>query len=202
MMLTTQQFEQLTELNDSALVKLSLAKDATSFNVLMKRYLKPVYSFIYHTVHNTEMAEDLTQETFLRVYRALGQFDQQRLFKPWVFTIATNVCKTALKKNQNTAILLSEQADGMNLLENRESLASSEVPVRDSKVAVSVQQALQKLPAPVRQALILRHVYDLSYEQVAHVMHANTNTVRTWLRRGRDSMKSLLGHTGGLYDQG
>jgi RNA polymerase sigma-70 factor (ECF subfamily) len=167
----------------------------------MKRYLKQVYGYIFNTVNgDVTLAEDLTQETFLRVYRALDKFDQNRLFKPWLFTIATNVCKTALKKQQHQPILLSESAQAMNFLDNIADDKSGIEPIPDTHVAEGIQTALGKLSPNIRQALILRHVYDLSYEQVASVMQANTNTVRTWLKRGRESLKNRFEQWGGLLD--
>jgi RNA polymerase sigma-70 factor, ECF subfamily len=188
-----------SRLDDIAIIRLATERDPAAFNMLVKRYLKPVYNYIFHFVQDATLAEDLTQETFMRAYRALGNFDRNRTFKPWLFAIATNVSKTALKKSQQGELLLSDDGQEINLLENIAAPQSADdLPISDQRMADLVQQALGKLSPSVRQAIILRHVYDLSYESVAQVMDVNINTVRTWLRRGRESLKTILENSGGL----
>lgn len=195
----------LSELEDAPLIRLCLDKQPGALNTLIQRYLKSVYSYIYHTVQNTEMAEDLTQETFLRMVRALHQFDQKRTFKPWLFTIATNVSKTALKKNQSAPLLLAHHEDSaLNFLENIADMqdTAAEDAISDEGIQGVLHEALSTLSPTVRQAIILRHVYDLPYEHIADTMNANINTVRTWLKRGRESLKQHLETTGGLRTYG
>lgn len=188
----------LYTLNDAALVQCCINKTPGAFNTLTKRYLKPVYSYIFHYVQNAELAEDLTQETFVRAYRSIHRFDPSRSLKPWLFAIATNVSKTALKQGQHQAILLSDEASEQNLLENLEDSRCLDEAVTDEAVCQMLQEALRKLPVSVRQAMVLRHVYDLAYDEVAEVMQANVNTVRTWLKRGRENLKTILEHHGGF----
>lgn len=187
------------ELDDATLIRQCLDKRQEAFNVLVKRYLRPIYSYICHYVEDSQLAEDLTQETFLRAYRSLGSFDRSRSFKSWLFAIATNVSKSALRRNRQSPVLLHDETHSLNLLENMEgSLACFEEEISDDRLARIVGQSLRKLPLPVRQAIILRHVYDLSYEEVAQAMQANLNTVRTWLKRGREQLRTLFEKNGGL----
>lgn len=184
--------------DDVTLIQLSLSASPGAFNQLVRRYLKQVYSFNYHFVQDVQMAEDITQETFLRAFRALNRFDQTRPFKPWLFTIATNLCKTALKKNQSAPLLLDDDAVEGNILENIEAPQAREDSISDEGLQRVMHQALENLSPSVRQAMILRHVHDLAYEEVAEAMDANVNTVRTWLKRGRESLKIYLETHGGL----
>jgi RNA polymerase sigma-70 factor, ECF subfamily len=188
----------LKVLDDTELIRLHTKKEPDALNILMKRYLKPVYSYVYHYVQSPELAEDLTQETFLRAYRSLAGFDRRRPFKPWLFAIATNVCKTALRQKRNQAIPFSEDAEGMNILENCIDPGQATDEISDQRVQGLIHQSLAKLSPSVRQALILRHVYDMPYDVVAETMAANLNTVRTWLKRGRESLKTLLEPHGGV----
>ena len=183
----------LTDCDDGTLVRLSLTTRPEAFDVLVKRYLKPVYTVVAHTVQDPDLAEDLTQETFLRVFRSLSRFDTSRPFKPWLFTIAVNLAKTALRQAKTRPVLLSESGQEMNLLENQADPQSMEGPsVSDDGLKAAVDKALASLPESTRQAMILRHLHDLSYEEVATSLNANINTVRTWLRRGREALKAQL----------
>lgn len=195
-MITT--LPSLTDLDDIALICMCRKSHPEAFNVLMRRHLKPVYTYVHHSVQDPQLAEDLTQEIFLRVYRSLGRFDTSRPFKPWLFTIATNVCKTALKQTQQHPLLLSQEACDCNLLENQADSTLFEEGITDDALRRIIHQALAQLPPSIRQAIILRHVYDLPYNTIAKVMQANLNTVRTWLKRGREHLKVLLEQHGGL----
>ncbi len=191
------------EQDDAILIGLCLDQaDKEAYNTLVKRYLQLVYNYILQWVKDYQLAEDLTQETFIRAYRALGKFDRNRPFKAWLFAIATNVCKTALKKNAQFPLLLDYQAHENNLLENVPDISLPDVEqVADEHTGHQMQQALNQLAPSVRQALILRHVYDLPYEQVAAIMDTKLNTVRTWLKRGRESLIKILDKPGGLLDE-
>jgi RNA polymerase sigma-70 factor (ECF subfamily) len=196
MTLTAQSLENL---DDQAVITHALNQTPGAFDVLVKRYLKQVYSYVFHTVQNKELAEDITQETFLKAYRALGQFDKTRNFKPWLFAIATNAGRSMLKKNQRNPILLNTEPGKPDLFENIEDSHPLEETIHDERLEDQVADALEQLNPSVRQALILRHVEDLSYEDIAQTMGANLNTVRTWLKRGRENMKQLLETAGGLF---
>lgn len=195
-MLTT--LPLLTHLSDADLLRLCQQQAPHAFDTLMRRYLKAVYSYVYHYTQHVELAEDLTQETFLRVYRALGRFDTRRPFKPWLFTIATNACKSALRKQRTGDVLLSERDGNISLLENQADPHTIEATAHDESLQATLHTALGRLSPSVRQALLLRHVYDLSCEDVAAMLQANLNTVKTWLRRGRESLKDALIRDGGV----
>ncbi len=187
----------LSELSESLLIRLCCDGRTDAFSVLVKRYTPLVYGFILHYVKNPQLAEDLTQETFIKAFRAIERFDSSKPFRPWLMTIATNTSKTELKRNQQREILLNDNSSEANLLENIPDDTVSE-NLTDVALQQILSQALQSLPENVLQALVLRHVYDMPYEEVATALQANLNTVRTWLRRGRDSLKDLLEKHGAL----
>lgn len=172
---------------------------------LVNRYLTLVYHTIFHLIHDAQLTEDLCQETFIRVFRALPQFQQHRSFKPWLLTIATNVSKSHLKKSwrqHETLMNYGDDEQSYKSIENQLDIAVHENPeesLMDEKQQEQLSQALAKLPEAMRQALILRHVHNLSYEEVAEALDAKINSVRTWLKRGRERLMVLLEQAPGAY---
>ena len=169
------------------------SSQALAQTLLCKRYLPFVYNVVYRLVGQASIAEDMTQETFMRVIRSLNQFDTQRSFKPWVVTIATNVCKTHLKKQQSAPILLSGSDDDTPQSSPLENMADPSTWPPDDGFMDGVSEAelnaaLDELSPTIRQALILRHLHDMSYEDIAVALEANLNSVRTWLKRGRERL--------------
>lgn len=185
----------LKSLDDASLAELSLNHHPLAFGVLAKRYFTPVYHFVGAAVQNQQLAEDITQEVFIRAYRYLARYDRNRPFKPWLFTIASNVCRSVVMKPNQTPIYLDDPANEAALQAYQAKFANAPLPedlLPDEALGLRLKAALGKLSPPVRQAFILRHVYDFPYDQVAQVMGANLNTVRTWLRRGRETMHRLM----------
>lgn len=167
--------------------------------LLCKRYLPFVYNVVYRMVGQASIAEDMTQETFMRVIRSLNQFDTQRSFKPWLVTIATNVCKTHLKKQQSAPILMSGSETGddgpqASPLENMADPSTwpPEEGFMEGVTDDELNAALDELSPSIRQAMILRHMHDMSYEDIAVSLEANLNSVRTWLKRGRERLLKSL----------
>ncbi len=161
-----------------------------AFNTLVKRYLKPTYSYIFHLVQNPELAEDLTQETFLRAYRNVSQFDRSRPFKPWLFAIATNASKTLLLKQKHRLAVETQSSE--DCLETAHDIAMAYNIVSEETTRQWVYHGLKQLAPLVRQAILLRCVHELTYEEIAAVMQANPNTVKTWVKRGKAELKQRL----------
>lgn len=185
----------LKTLDDPSLAELCLNHHPLAFGVLAKRYFVPIYHFAAASVQNPQLAEDITQEVFIRAYRSLAKYDRRRPFKPWLFAIASNVCRSVVMKPNQTPVYFDDPANEAVFSSYQAQLASTTLPedaLPDVALGAQLKAALGQLSPPVRQAFILRHVYDFPYEQVAHVMGANLNTVRTWLRRGRETMQRLM----------
>lgn len=190
----------LKSLDDASLAELTLNHHPLAFGVLAKRYFALVYHFAAASVQNPQLAEDITQEVFIRAYRSLARFDRRRPFKPWLFAIASNVCRSVVMKPNQAPVYLDDPSNEAALMAYQRQMATTTMPedmLPDEALGHQLKIALGQLSPPVRQAFILRHVYDFPYEQVAAVMGANLNTVRTWLRRGRETMHRLMTIQGG-----
>lgn len=177
-------------LDDSSLVKACLKGDKRAYEVLLRRYQKLVYNVLYQMVHSHEMAADLTQETFLKAYRALGSFRTEGKFKPWLLRIATNTCLNAIRDNKEHDSLddILEENPGAE-------------PAYDEKIEELVEwrlthkkleDALKQLPMRHRQVFILRYQHDLPYEEIAEVSGEPVSTIKSLLFRIREKLRKML----------
>ncbi len=177
-------------LDDASLIKACLNGDKRAYEVLLRRYQKLVYNVLYQMVHSHEMASDLTQETFLKAYRALGTFRTDGKFKPWLLRIATNTCLNAIRDNK-------EHDSLDNLLEENPGAE----PAYDEKIEELVEWrlthqklevALKQLPIRHRQVFILRYQHDLPYEEIAEISGESVSTIKSLLYRIREKLRKML----------
>src|SRR5581483_8785808 len=160
----------LNSLADDVLVRKARAGDQKSFEALVRRYQKLVYNVIYQMIRSHESAADLTQDTFLKAYRALSSFDLDRSFKPWLLRIATNSTLNHIRFTKGAHSL-------EELLEQNPQAEPAARDDVEAEVEFRVSQhqlfdALGQLPMRQRQIFILRYQQDLPYDEIAEV----TNT--------------------------
>jgi RNA polymerase sigma-70 factor (ECF subfamily) len=168
------------------------AAKRVAFGHLVRRYQGLVLSVVFAMVKNDETARDLTQETFLKAFRALSQFDTSRSFKPWLLRIANNSTLDYLRTRQNkeevSLDLIMEEDPGLEPFDNNDPSEIADHNLFIEKLGV----ALKLLPLRYRQAFVLRYQFDLTYEEIAEVMQESENNVRTLLFRARDRLRKLL----------
>ena len=107
----------MTIITDEEIVKNFFARDDSAFPTLLDRYLKPILNFINQMVGDYQVAEDLTQETFIKAWKNLGRFEQDKKFKTWIFTIAKNTAFDHLRKKKSIPFSFFVDKDGRNYLE-------------------------------------------------------------------------------------
>jgi RNA polymerase sigma-70 factor (ECF subfamily) len=149
---------------------------------LVERYRGQVFGLCYRMLGNREDAEDAAQETFVRVLRSLARWDSTREFEPWLLAIAGNRCRTALSVRKRRR---REQP----LLEPPELPAGP--PQDEGQLAEEVEQGLGRLRTDYREAFVLFHEQELSYEQIAETINRPLGTVKTWIHRAR---RELIRH--------
>lgn len=178
--------------NDNELVVLTLRGDSRSYEFLVRRYQKLVFNVVFQMLHNHESASDVTQDTFLKAFRALSTFRTDAKFKPWLLRIATN---TALNKIRDAKQHEHDSLDVM--LEDK----SAPEPASDEDVAMNVEwrlsqtliaDALRKVPVRHRHIFLLRYQHDLTYAEIASVTDETEATVKSLLFRTREKLRKLL----------
>ena len=169
-------------LSDKKLIEHYLRGDEESLEFLVRRYLRPIYSFIYRSVGNISTAEDITQEVFVRVWKNLKKFNPKKDFKPWLFQIARNASIDSLRKKKSFPFSQFENLEGQNILFR--TLASSPArlieKISDKRVLAAI---LRDLPAEERKIIILRYFEGLSFKQIAHTFGEPINTIKSRHRR-------------------
>lgn len=155
-----------------------------AFNQLVVRYQHRIYGLAYRMTGSPSDAHDLAQDTFMRAFRHLSTFQQGRPFAPWLYRIAINLC---LDHRQRQAPTIS--LDDYDLPHQE---PSPEVRAIQREARQRVHKAILSLSPKYRAVIILRHLEDLSYEEIATALDLPLNTVRTHLFRAREALRKAL----------
>ena len=185
---------------DLMLVERTVAGDQKAFELLVIKYQRRIERLIGRMVRDVDLVEDIAQETFIRAYRALAQFRGDAQFYTWLYRIAVNTAKKALMDLKRDP-LVSESAlrgggddeDETSAVENE--LTSSETPetiLAAKEIAGAVNSAMEALPEELRQAVTLREIEGLSYEEIAEVMNCPIGTVRSRIFRAREAISAKV----------
>lgn len=180
--------------SDETLVRRSLEGDRWAFTELVDRYKGPIYNLAYRMLRQREDSEDVAQEVFLHVFRALDKFDPEQRFSPWIYRIASNLCLDKLRKNKNIAVSLDAPlAEDRGLYRQVPDPAAGPPEItEDAETRREIQSAIDALPEKYRLIVILRHTRDLAYEEIAEAMDLPLGTVKTRLFRAREFLRRYL----------
>jgi RNA polymerase sigma-70 factor, ECF subfamily len=173
--------------------------DGTAFEELVLRYQNRLLTVLEHLVGNREQAEDLTQDVFLRVFRARERYTAEAKFSTWLFTIANNVASNALRsrsRRREIGVPEGNGADSMPLsLEQMAKAASGFMPTRNldkSEQAEMVRHAVANLSERQRMALLLAKFEGMSYQDIAQTMDLSVQAIKSLLSRARVNLKEML----------
>jgi len=179
---------------DEELVKVYLDGDKENFDEIVNRYLKMIYNFIYRFVGNEKLAEDITQETFIKVWKNLKKFDTTKSFKTWVYSIAKNTAIDYLRKRKDIPISMFDNESGKNIIEDTltdEELKADEIYIM-AENKKQVESVLTKLSAIQKEVVILKYVNELSLSEVSEALNIPRETIKSHHRRALIKMKKLL----------
>jgi RNA polymerase sigma-70 factor, ECF subfamily len=189
--------QELGDLDDSQLAAASLAGEARAFTVLADRYHVRLLNFIHRMIGDRERAEDLVQETFVRVYRHLHRYDQNRKFSTWAYTIAGNLAKNELRNRSRNPMILFQtikknwDADHRPL-EWEDHRYRPDDLYRKRDLKEKVDQAVAELPEHHRVVFVLRELEGKTYEEIADITGVNLGTVKSRLNRARNNFAELI----------
>jgi len=179
---------------DEQLISKYLKGDEESLEILIKRYLKPIYSFVYHFVRDNQEAQDITQEVFVKVWRNLKKFKPEYRFKTWVFTIAKNTCLDWQKKKRTIPFsILDNNKEEFSFSETIEDLRPLPNELLEKQdLTTSLDRVLGTLPAKYRMVLFLRYNDHFTFREIAEILEESINTVKSRHRRGISLVRKLL----------
>ncbi len=185
---------------DMMLVERTVAGDQKAYELLVLKYQRRIERLIGRMVRDVNLVEDIAQETFIRAYRALAQFRGEAQFYTWLYRIAVNTAKKALVDMKRDPTISesalrgnSDDDDETSLMENE--LTSSETPetvLAAKEIAAAVNAAMEALPEELRQAVTLREIEGLSYEEISEVMNCPIGTVRSRIFRAREAISAKV----------
>jgi RNA polymerase sigma-70 factor (ECF subfamily) len=170
-----------------------LARDvAAAFPDVISAHQNGIYSGVLRMVPTRHDAQDITQETFIRAYRALLGYDSSRIrdlkLRPWLWTIAVNLCRNAARGRKRAATTVPLTSDDRATADPVDVAAEGIAGV----VAAEWQQRLDELPAAQRDAVVLRHVVGLTYREIAIALERRIGTTKADVHRGLEHLRNLL----------
>ncbi len=187
----------LRELTDSEVVQRSLDGEGRAFSELVRRYDGRLLNFVFRMVGDRERAEDLVQETFVRVHRHLHRFDQEKKFSTWAYTIAGNLAKNELRNRGRNPLVLFQTirknwgADHRPL-EWEDTQYKPDDLFRKRHLREMVEKAVDELPQHHRAVFVLRELEGKSYEEIAEITGCNLGTVKSRLNRARNNFARIV----------
>lgn len=181
----------MPNITDEQLVNQYLKGDEESLEILIKQYLKPIYSFVYHYLGNVSDAEDVAQEVFVKMWRNLKKFDGQKKFKTWIFTIAKNTCLDYFRKKKIVPMFLLEDDD--NKIDNLIDLSSQPNKIVEQLDAQQkITPVLDKLSAKHRLVLNLYYQDQLNFREIGKKLNESINTIKSRYRRALNILRKII----------
>ena len=190
--------EEAQENNESdlSLVKRAQEQDSSAYDELIRRYQQRIYATVYHMTSNHEDANDLTQETFIKGYRALKGFKGDSSFYTWIYRIAVNKTINFLKTRKNKVQMSLNDVDYQAEHDpDLVALVSEKTPRRDLNLAElqeKLNAGMQKLSEHHRMVVTLHDIQGLSHEEIGKIMNCNVGTVRSRLFYARQQLQGFL----------
>ncbi len=188
-----------TEETDADLVHRAKQGDRAAFDRLMLRYQQEIISVAYRMLGNYEEAIDVSQEAFLRMWRGLPRFRQEAAFRSWAYQITLNLARHrrrwhARHRTARTVSLDVPANDGEDPVHERiqDCAPNPREEAGRAELQAKVQQAIARLPVPLRTAVVLRDIQGLPYDQIAGICKEQIGTVKSRLHRGRTMLRKLL----------
>jgi RNA polymerase sigma-70 factor (ECF subfamily) len=190
-----------SRLSDQEVVLLARAGREAAYRELIRRYERPIFALVFRMVRDRELAEDLSQETFIKALNAIGSYRPEFKFSSWIFKIANNAAIDHLRRRELDTLSL----DGSPHAETPEAMqatalqigARQESPleaVEARELGGAIELAIAQLRPEYRSCILLRHVEGRAYEEIAEILDLPLGTVKTYIHRARNELRQLLAH--------
>lgn len=170
-----------------------------AFRELVRRYERPVFSLVYRIVRDRALAEDITQETFIKVLNGIRSYRPEFKFSSWIFKIANNAAIDQLRRRSLDTLSLdgsptatTPEAMGATALQIGSQGESPLDEVEARELGSAIEQAIARLRPEYRACIMLRHVQGFSYEEIAETLELPLGTVKTYIHRARNELREYL----------
>jgi RNA polymerase sigma-70 factor (ECF subfamily) len=166
-----------------------------AFELLVSRYKDQLTNFAFRFIGDWDDSNDVVQETFVRVFRNRNSYKPVARFSTWIYTIASNVAKTALRRRRLRKVLSFGRRDDVGsdaLFDIPDESARADIQAESSLREERIQRAIDSLSTKYREVVVLRDVQELSYEEIAGITGLNIGTVKSRINRGRGQLQEML----------
>lgn len=181
--------------DDASIIRRCREGDERAYRELVQRFQRPVYSVAFRMVRSAEDAEDATQETFVRVFRALARYDPARSFEAWLFTITTRLCIDLMRRRRVRPISLTRQdpeSGEDRTLDIEDPGLGPEETTSHAEEERHAKDLIDSLPPHYRIVVMLRHQQDLSYDEIGEVLSLPLGTVKARIHRARALLRERI----------
>lgn len=161
------------------------------FNQLVAEQSERIYNLFLMRCNRKDLAEDMTQETFIRAYRGLARFRGDAQLSTWLYRIALNVCHSTLKRESRHELGMEDDAS-VESLDKHDQAGSAEADFMRSERKQLLRQAIRSLPDKQADALSLYYLHEMSYQEVAEIMQLPMGTVKSHLHRAKENLREIL----------
>jgi RNA polymerase sigma-70 factor (ECF subfamily) len=194
--------DTLAELTDQEVVVLAQQGAEAAYRELITRYQRPVFALVYRMVRDRELAEDLAQDTFIKVLNHIDSYRPEHKFSSWIFKIANNAAIDHLRRKQLNTLSLEGAPDALTAdrqeatalqVSGGEESALEELEARE--LGTQIERAIGRLRPEYRACIIMRHVEGRPYEEIATALELPLGTVKTYIHRARNELRDLLAET-------
>jgi len=183
--------------NDMDLVMRAKDGDDSAFEQLVLAYQKKIYNLAYRMTSNEQDALDVSQEVFLRIYKALPLFKGQSAFSTWVYSITSNVCidfARKQKKSKEVILSFSDSKAASQAMEIPSNHANPEIELEKTELRKAIAEGLNALSPEHREILVMREICGLSYQEICDSLDLETGTVKSRISRARTQLCAFLGN--------
>ena len=191
--------EQLAKLSDTEVVALAQQGKESAYRELLTRYERPVFSLVFRMVRDRETAEDLAQETFVKVLNNIDRYSPDFKFSSWLFKIANNLTIDHLRRRRLDTISIEGAPDAVTAESAKATSITIVSPdqsplaqLESRELGLAIERAIGKLRPEYRACIMLRHVEDRSYEEIAEIVKLPLGTVKTYIHRARHELRMAL----------
>lgn len=190
-----------TRLTDQEVVLLARSGRDAAYRELIRRYERPIFALLFRMVRDRELAEDLSQETFVKALNAIESYRPEFKFSSWIFKIANNAAIDHLRRRELDTLSLdgsphaatpeAMQATALQIGARQESPLDT---VEAKELGGAIEEAIGRLRPEYRACILLRHVEGRAYEEIAEILSLPLGTVKTYIHRARNELRQALAH--------
>jgi len=182
--------------NEKHLLESAKKGDIEAFEKLIETHEKKVFNIALRMMGNSEDAKDMAQETFIRVYRSLGDFKEQSSLSTWIYRITTNICLDELRKRKNKKVLYIDDNIKSDDGEIKRDIVSDDLTpeekVERDEIKRMLNSAINDLSDEHRTVIILRDIQGFSYKEISDITNCPEGTVKSRICRARQALKEIL----------